>query len=85
MLILTRKFNEEIKIGSEIVVKVLAISDGQVKLGITAPENVEIFRGEIYEKVKQATIEALLSTKQKTADLSKLELNKIRKIIERNE
>ena len=85
MLILTRKFNEEIKIGSEIIVKVLAISDGQVKLGITAPENVEIFRGEIYEKVKQATIEALLSTKQNTADLSKLELNKIRKIIDRNE
>jgi carbon storage regulator len=80
MLILTRKFNEEIKIGSDITVKVLSISDGQVKLGITAPNNVEIFRGEIYEKVKQTIIEASLSSKEKLADLSKINLNKIRKI-----
>lgn len=85
MLILTRKFNEEIKIGSEITVKILSISDGQVKLGITAPNSVEIFRGEIYEKVKQVTIEASLSSKQKLADLSKLKLNKIRKITDKNE
>lgn len=85
MLILTRKFNEEIKIGSEITVKVLSISDGQVKLGISAPINVEIFRGEIYEKVKQVTIEASLSSKQKVTDLSKLKSIKIRKITDRNE
>jgi carbon storage regulator len=85
MLILTRKFDEEIKIGSEITVKILAISEGQVKLGITAPNSVEIFRGEIYEKVKQVTIEASLQSKQKITDLSKLELNKIRKISDTNE
>ena len=38
MLILTRKFDEEIKIGSDITVKILSVSDGQVKLGITAPK-----------------------------------------------
>ena len=85
MLILTRKFDEEIKIGSEITVKVLSISDGQVKLGISAPNNVEIFRGEIYEKVKQVTIEASLQSKQKLTNLSKLKLNKIRKITDTNE
>jgi carbon storage regulator len=85
MLILTRKFNEEIKIGSEITVKVLSISDGQVKLGITAPDIIEIFRGEIYEKVKQVTIEASLSSKQNLTDLSKIEFNKIRKMTEKNE
>ena len=42
MLILTRKVNEEIKIGPEITVKLLSISEGQIKLGITAPANVEI-------------------------------------------
>ena len=85
MLILTRKFDEEIKIGSDITVKVLSISEGQVKLGITAPGSVEIFRGEIYEKVKQVTIEASLQSKKKLADLSKLKLNKIRKITDKNE
>ncbi len=81
MLILTRKINEEIKIGPEITVKILSISEGQVKLGFSAPPDVEIFRGEIYENVKQVTIEAsIYSSKNKPADLSKLKLNKIRKI-----
>jgi carbon storage regulator len=85
MLILTRKFDEEIKIGSEITVKILSISDGQVKLGITAPVDVEIFRGEIYDKIKQVTIEASLQSKQKVSDLSKLKINKIRKLTDKNE
>jgi len=85
MLILTRKFDEEIKIGSEITVKILSISDGQVKLGITAPIDVEIFRGEIYDKVKQVTIEASLQSKQKVSDMSKLKINKIRKLTDKNE
>ena len=85
MLILTRKFEEEIKIGSDITVKILAVSEGQVKLGITAPKNVEIYRGEIYDKVKQITIEASLLGKNKLADLSKLNLNKIRKLSDKNE
>ncbi|HUX92269.1 MAG TPA: carbon storage regulator CsrA [Ignavibacteriaceae bacterium] len=80
MLILTRKIDEEIKIGSEISIKVLSISEGQVKLGIAAPNNVEIFRGEIYQKIKQVTIEALQNSSNKPKDISKLRLNNIRKL-----
>jgi len=79
MLILTRKTDEEIKIGPEITIKILAVSEGQVKLGFSAPADVEIFRGEIYENIKQVTIEASISGRDhKPADLSKLKLNKIR-------
>ncbi len=85
MLILTRKINEEIKIGSDISIKILAISEGQIKLGITAPEDIEIFRSEIYEKVKQVTIEASLQGKNKPADISKLKVNQIRKLGKENE
>ena len=80
MLILTRKIDEEIKIGSEISIKILAISEGQIKIGITAPGEVEIYRGEVYEKIKQVTIEASIQSKQTAADSSKLKLNQIRKI-----
>jgi len=81
MLILSRKTNEEIKIGSDITIKILAVSEGQVKLGFSAPTDLEILRGEIYENVKHVTIEATLSSRnKKTADLSKLKLNQIRKI-----
>jgi len=81
MLILTRKTNEEIKIGPDITIKILAVSEGQVKLGFSAPANVEIFRGEIYDNVKQVTIEASISSRDhKGTDLSKLKLNKIREM-----
>ena len=80
MLILTRKLDEEINIGSDISIKILSISEGQVKLGISAPADVEIFRNEVYEKVKQVTIEASKQSTVKPIDSSKLKANQIRKI-----
>ncbi len=85
MLILTRKINEEIKIGSDISIKILSISEGQIKLGISAPADVEIFRSEIYEKVKQVTIEASIQSRQNLVDKSKLKMNQIRRLGKENE
>ncbi len=48
MLILTRKIEESIIIDGDIEVKVLAYDRGQVKLGVTAPDNVVIDREEIH-------------------------------------
>ena len=47
MLILTRKKEEEIKIGDNIVIKVLGIKNKQVKLGIEAPKEANIVRTEL--------------------------------------
>jgi len=44
MLILSRKTEETIRISEDIVIKVIKITGGQVKLGITAPDNVRISR-----------------------------------------
>jgi len=77
MLILTRKTNEEIIINSEIRVKVLSISDNQIKLGITAPHEVEILRGEIYDKVKESAIDASKQSSQDIKNLPKLKINKL--------
>ena len=44
MLILTRKLGESIIIGDNIVVTVSDIRNGQVKLGIVAPEGVKVDR-----------------------------------------
>jgi carbon storage regulator len=51
MLILTRKQNESIVIDDDIIVTVLSDKHGQVKIGIEAPDEVEIWREEIYEKM----------------------------------
>ena len=56
MLILTRKLNEAIQIGDNVSLKVLHISEGQVKLGIEAPDDVRIFRAEIYVEIQKQNI-----------------------------
>lgn len=52
MLILTRRSGEMIKIGEGIEVTVLGIRGTQIRLGIKAPDDVEIHREEIYERIK---------------------------------
>ncbi|MCK5087324.1 MAG: carbon storage regulator CsrA [Melioribacteraceae bacterium] len=78
MLILKRKLDEEIIINSNIKVKILSVSENQVKIGIEAPVEVEIFRGEIFEKVKANLITASEQSKEKLKGISELKLNKIR-------
>jgi carbon storage regulator len=46
MLVLTRKSTEEIRIGNDITIKVIAIRGGQVKLGIDAPRGIRVSRVE---------------------------------------
>lgn len=47
MLVLARKTNEAIQIGANITVKVLRVKGKAVKLGIKAPDNVEVVRTEL--------------------------------------
>jgi carbon storage regulator len=48
MLVLTRKTNQSIMIGDEIEVSVLAVSRDKIRLGITAPRDVPVYRKEVY-------------------------------------
>ncbi len=52
MLVLTRRLGEAITIGDNIRIVVVDISGHQVKLGIDAPKDVEIYREELYVKIK---------------------------------
>ena len=53
MLILTRRVNETLRIGTEVTVTVLAVNGSQVRIGINAPKEVVVHRQEIYERVKR--------------------------------
>ncbi len=53
MLVLARKVEEEIRIGDQIIVRVLAVKDGQVKIGIDAPRSLRVFRGELYVEAQR--------------------------------
>ncbi|MCQ2009659.1 carbon storage regulator CsrA [Sporolactobacillus sp. STSJ-5] len=61
MLILTRKLGESIRIGDDIEVKIVAVSGDQIKLGITAPREVDVNRGEIYEAIRKENNSAATS------------------------
>ena len=52
MLILTRREGDEIVIGDDIVIRIAA-AHGQVRLGIKAPEHVEVHRREIYDQIQK--------------------------------
>ena len=47
MLVLSRKTSQRITIGGDVVVTVLRTNRGTVKLGIDAPPEVRVVRGEI--------------------------------------
>jgi carbon storage regulator len=47
MLVLTRKYQEKIRIGNDITITVLRTKGKAVRLGIEAPANVPVIRGEL--------------------------------------
>ena len=58
MLALSRKKNEALVINNDIEITVLEIKGEQVKIGITAPKNVPIYRKEVYLQSQKANEEA---------------------------
>ena len=52
MLVLTRKSNQSIMIGDDIEVSVLAVMGEKVRIGISAPRDVPVFRKEVYLEIK---------------------------------
>jgi carbon storage regulator len=52
MLILSRKIDEQIMIGDDISVSIIEIKNDQVKIGVSAPRTVKVFRREIFDDVK---------------------------------
>jgi carbon storage regulator len=64
MLVLTRRPGESIVVGENIVVTVIEIKGGQVRIGVDAPREVDVYREEIYEQVKQENLSAVAHADQ---------------------
>ncbi len=47
MLVLTRRKNQSIVIGDDIIITVLEVKGEQIRLGITAPRDVQVYREEL--------------------------------------
>jgi carbon storage regulator CsrA len=55
MLVLSRKLQEQIRIGENITVTVLRVKGNAVRIGIDAPRNVRVVRGELPPKSIETT------------------------------
>lgn len=54
MLVLTRKIGESVQIGPELQVMVLSVQGKSVKVGVTAPREVSVYRKEVYDQIVEA-------------------------------
>ena len=59
MLALSRKKNEALIVNNNIEITVLEIKGEQVKLGISAPKDVPVYRKEVYEQIQEANKDAV--------------------------
>ncbi len=65
MLVLSRRTDEQIIIGDDVVITVIEIRGDKVRLGITAPNDVSVHREEVYQ--------AIQNDKKKTSTKEKIE------------
>ena len=61
MLVLSRKKDQSVRIGSDIVITIIEIRGDKVRLGFSAPKDVSIHRQEVYEKIIQLAEEKIAS------------------------
>ncbi len=58
MLVLTRKTDQSIMIGTDIEITILEVRGEQVRVGIRAPKSVSIHRKEVFEQIREANLTA---------------------------
>lgn len=59
MLVLSRKKGESIVIQDQIELTILSVDGDTVKIGISAPKHVDIFRKEVYLSIQKANRESV--------------------------
>lgn len=61
MLTLTRRVGERIAIGNDVEIEVVAVQGGRVRLGIHAPKELRVYRGELVDKIRGENLNAKAS------------------------
>ena len=87
MLILTRKINQKLIINDNIEIVILESYKNAVKIGVNAPNNVQIYREEVYNEIKKSNkqahyfdVDAISNIKPKQSSVVNFDLmNKILK------
>ncbi|MEL4024097.1 carbon storage regulator CsrA [Lysinibacillus endophyticus] len=62
MLILSRKVGETIWIGENVEIVISEVKGEQVKIGIKAPRNIDVIRGELRKDISESNTEAVVKS-----------------------
>ncbi len=71
MLILTRRIGETVMIGDDVSVTILGVKGNQIRVGISAPNDVAVHREEVYQKLQaeKAVKKPRMTTRKPTISL----------------
>ncbi len=72
MLILSRKIDQQIKIGDDISITIIEVRGDQVKIGVEAPRDVKVFRQEVFNAIKNENAAASNVNSEKIGSLSSM-------------
>ena len=72
MLILSRKTDQQIKIGDDITLTIIEIRGDKVKIGVEAPKSIKVFRQEVFSAIKSENTAALNVNTDSIGALSKM-------------
>jgi carbon storage regulator len=72
MLVLSRKKGESLIIHDDIEITILGVEGDNVRLGISAPRNVEIYRKELYLSIRELNQESVAHSSESLNELVKL-------------
>ena len=76
MLILTRRPGESLYLGDTIKLKILSVQGKQIKIGLDVPEDMTVYREEVYLKIKEQNKQALEASQQDLLAAAELWLKK---------
>ena len=80
MLILSRKIDEKIRIGDDIVITLIDVHGDQVKIGVEAPKKVKVFRQEVFDAIQKENKEAAMENSESKEAIDAVSvLSKLRK------
>lgn len=71
MLVITRRVNQSIRIGDRIEIKIVGIEKGKVKVGISAPLDIPVYREELYRSLVEGNRESICVSRDIVLSLRK--------------
>ena len=83
MLILSRKIDEKIKIGTDITITLIDVHGDQVKIGVEAPKDVKVFRQEVFDAIQNENKAAVVDTQESSNEKAMSAMSALSKLLKK--